>query len=320
VFPSASILAKCKTTPTVVLVLAMLKVDCKSQRGVRPEAGEEMQVGKKDTGWKKAISRARDGRQSKVLVWVVVPVLVWATVLVYRPRWEMSEPMRPLLFPLLFSFGFAAVVWLLRSATLPAAGVGLLVCLILARVPGSRFGAIPAVIVLFGLTFAATRVGRARKERRGLAEPRSGRRASQIVANLGVAALCAAAGWYGGCIAALAESAADTVSSEVGQALGGRTWLLTTFRYVPAGKDGGVSVAGTTAGVAAAGLVVWAGGRTDLFWLLWAAACAGLIFDSLLGATVEERGWVGNDLVNFGSTLFAALLGGVLTHWRRGRF
>jgi hypothetical protein len=29
VFPSASILAKCKTAPTLMLVLAMLKVDCK---------------------------------------------------------------------------------------------------------------------------------------------------------------------------------------------------------------------------------------------------------------------------------------------------
>src|SRR5271156_2594710 len=35
VFPSASILAKCKTAPTMMLVLAMLKVDCKSTGGMR---------------------------------------------------------------------------------------------------------------------------------------------------------------------------------------------------------------------------------------------------------------------------------------------
>jgi uncharacterized membrane protein len=34
----------------------------------------------------------------------------------------------------------------------------------------------------------------------------------------------------------------------------------------------------------------------------------GLFFDSLLGATVERRGWIGNDLVNFVSTLVAALI------------
>jgi uncharacterized membrane protein len=40
--------------------------------------------------------------------------------------------------------------------------------------------------------------------------------------------------------------------------------------------------------------------------LVLGAACAGLLFDSVLGATIEERGWLGNDLVNFSSTLFAA--------------
>jgi uncharacterized membrane protein len=69
---------------------------------------------------------------------------------------------------------------------------------------------------------------------------------------------------------------------------------------------------GTAAGVAAGTAVVWAGWwslrlgiREAAIALL--AACAGLFFDSLLGATVERRGWLGNDLVNFASTLFTAL-------------
>jgi uncharacterized protein (TIGR00297 family) len=275
--------------------------------------GEEMQGVEGDTGWRKAIREGRDRLQSRVLVWVVGALLAAGTVAVYRPMTTASA------VPLLCSFAFAVVVWLLRSATMPAAWAGFLVCAILARVPTvwTGFGplpvvrpAIPALVALFVLTFGATRFGRKKKEGRGVAEARSGRRASQIVANLGVAALCALVGWYYGCIAALAEATADTVSSEIGQARGGPTWMLTTFRRVPTGQDGGVSLAGTVAGMIAAGVVVMAGSLHHALGpekaLVFAAACAGLFFDSLLGATVERRGWLGNDLVNFCSTLFAA--------------
>jgi uncharacterized protein (TIGR00297 family) len=275
--------------------------------------GEELQGIESDTGWRKAIPEARDRLQSRVLVAVVMPLLVVGTMAVYRPLTMAAA------VALLCSFAFALVVWLLRSATLPAAGAGFLVCAILARAPTVWTGfsnlpvyrpAIPALIALFVLTFAATRFGRKKKERRGVAEARSGRRASQIVANLSVAALCALIGWYDGCIAALAEATADTVSSEIGQALGGATWMITTFRRVSSGKDGGISVVGTVAGVVGAGVVVAAGSWHHALWpdkaLVLVAACAGLFFDSFLGATVEERGWVGNDLVNFSSTLFAA--------------
>lgn len=287
--------------------------------------GEEMHGIEEVTGWRKAIPEARDRLQSRVLVWVVVPFLIVGTVSVYWPLNGASS------VPLIWSLAFAILVWLLRSATLPAAAVGFLVCAILAKVPVVWTGfdplpvfrpAIPALITLFVLTFAATRLGRKRKEKHSIAEARRGRRASQIVANLGVAALCALAFGYAGCIAALAEATADTVSSEIGQGLGGRAWLITTFRPVPAGRDGGVSVAGTVAGVVAAGLVVAAGSLHHTLWpdkaIVFGAACAGLFFDSVLGATVEERGWVGNDLVNFSSTLFAAA---VPVLWRivRGR-
>ena len=224
---------------------------------------------------------------------------------------------------------FAGVVWLLKSATGPAAAMGGLVCLhVLLR---QQFGgswketAMPSLITLFVLTFAATRFGRSRKESVGLAEGRRGRRAAQVLANLGVAGMLAAGGSYrpgtagsfvssamlGSCVAALAEATADTVSSEMGQVLGGKTLLITTGRVVPAGTDGGISVAGTLCGVLAAAMVVAVSPFAEQPWSaggIFIAACAGLMFDSLLGATFERRGWLGNDLVNFGSTVLAAIV------------
>ena len=265
--------------------------------------GEEIQ----DVEPQKTIPAKRDLLQSAVLIWAVTPLLVWGAWYPPLHAATLGLALTPWMTPVLVSLGFAALVWLLRAATLPAAAIGFLICMILAQHRG-----LPALITLFLLTFLATRFGRSRKESRKLAERRSCRRASQIVANLGTAAICASLGWYPGCIAALAEAAADTVSSEVGQALGGQAWLITTGRRVRSGTDGGISVAGTAAGVVAAALVVAAGAMHHALRqdgpVVFAAACAGLLFDSVLGATVERRGWLGNDLVNFGSTVFAALL------------
>jgi uncharacterized protein (TIGR00297 family) len=119
------------------------------------------------------------------------------------------------------------------------------------------------------------------------------------------------------CVAALVEATADTVSSEIGQAFGGDPVLIAGLRRVEPGTDGAVTLLGSSAGIVAGAAVAIAGGWAmhltagAMLTALVAGAC-GLFFDSFLGATVERRGWIGNDLVNFCSTLFAAILAAVV--------
>ncbi|MGA8532277.1 MAG: DUF92 domain-containing protein [Acidobacteriaceae bacterium] len=229
----------------------------------------------------------------------------------------------------LISVAFTLFVLSLRAATLGAAITGgVFTAAIYLATPDVRTALWPLLALLL-LTFTATRFGRRRKEALGLAEARHGRTASQVAANLGVAALTGipevamrlfnlAPEDYGrlalaAMLAAMAEATADTVSSELGQVLGGQPRLITTFRRVPPGTDGGITLTGTLLGCLAAAIVILIGAivlalpRTDALIAL-AAGIAGLFIDSLLGAGPERAGWLNNDAVNTLSTLAAALL------------
>jgi uncharacterized protein (TIGR00297 family) len=286
-------------------------------------------------GWRKAIPEGRDRWQSRVLVWVMVPVLCVLVARVIRfgamndASWEFF-----LIRALAISLVFGLTAYALKAATPAAAVCGSMICLLLTIYTGiviesPLHSALTPLIALFLLTFMATKAGRKRKIQRGLAESRKGKTAAQVIANLGVAALFSSpiGNWASQsakgpsldsywvlCIvilSALAEATADTVSSEIGQAYGGRPFLLTTFRTVEPGTDGAISLVGTAAGIFAAAIVAGIGAwsmhlHRDQFCFAFAAGVAGLFFDSLLGATVERKGWIGNDLVNFFSTAFAA--------------
>jgi uncharacterized protein (TIGR00297 family) len=302
---------------------------------------------------RKAIPEARDRLQSRMLVWVGLPVLCYLNVSLLLRITPFSGRLIPALgryddflkMTLAVSIFFAIAAWRLRAATPFAAVCGGLICLQITGFSEAFPGAsvvnsnLTPLILLFVLTFEATRLGRARKVVAGLAEHRKGRDAAQIIANLGIAAwyssfqfyypvawFYARVGSYQGShpgrylgiyllpvLAALAEATADTVSSEIGQAFGGRPFLLATLRRVEPGTDGAISLLGTLAGSAAAAIVAFSVvPAIDMSYaecgVAFAAGIAGLFFDSLLGATIERKGWIGNDLVNFSSTAFAALV------------
>lgn len=242
-------------------------------------------------------------------------ILAWAG----PGSWQVVEARAPV--GLAVTAAFAVAARILRSVMLGGAVAGAVVTFLLWIAWPPAFA---SLFTVFVLTFAATRVGYRSKQQIGVAERREGRSASQVLANLSVATAAALAAAYlhqplflFGCAGAFAEAAADTVSSEMGQALSREPVLITTFQPVPAGTNGGVSAAGTLAGLAAAlvvsGVCVLARvvpGHGLLIAVV--AGMAGMFFDSLLGATLERARLLGNDQVNFASTFFAAGLAALL--------
>jgi uncharacterized protein (TIGR00297 family) len=207
--------------------------------------------------------------------------------------------------------GFALLAWFAGGVNVSGALAGSAVAFIMAVRDLRMF---LALLVVFAVTLAATRIGYARKQQLRAAEPPGGRTAAQAMANLGIAALVVAAApaaWPVLALAALAEAAADTGSSEIGMAFPGRTLLITTLRPVPAGTDGGVSAFGTVAallGAAAVALTAAVAGLVSArqAGMIAIAGFLGTLADSLLGALLERRGWLNNDLVNLLSTTATA--------------
>src|SRR5260370_28990625 len=169
------------------------------------------------------------------------------------------------------------------------------------------------LLVVFAITLGATRLGSDRKQQLRSAERADGRSASQVVANLGIAAVAVAlapAGWPVYALAALAEAAADTASSEIGMAFPGETVLITSWQRVPAGMDGGISLRGTAAAVAAAAVIAAIGRVAGPVTghhasIVVYAGFLGTLVDSVLGALLERRGWINNGVVNLLSTAAA---------------
>lgn len=171
-----------------------------------------------------------------------------------------------------------------------------------------------------------------------------GRTVRQVLANGGVAAIAAAAGWWGAFAGALAAATADTWATELGGRSPETPRLIFTGARVQRGTSGGITIAGTAGGALGAAVIgalgAGLGPRSSQFAeAVVIAGVAGMFADSMLGATLQGRfrcgvcgteyerrdatchgslapsrgfGWLDNDAVNLVATLAGAGVAGWL--------
>lgn len=159
------------------------------------------------------------------------------------------------------------------------------------------------LLAFFVPSVALSRLGRARKRALvdiGKAGPRD---ALQVLANGGVATLCAVGfavthdiRWAVAFAGAYAAATADTWATEIGTLARGVPRSILTWRPVATGMSGGMTLAGTLAELAGA---LWIGLVAAVsialapvtLAVVSLAGLAGATVDSLLGATVQELRW-----------------------------
>jgi len=186
---------------------------------------------------------------------------------------------------------------------------------------GAGYAGAGMLAAFFVLGTGATSWGMSVKQKLGLAEKNKGKRtAGQVIANAGAATILAIllffypakSGVFILMIAAAFSSAtADTFSSEMGNIYGRNFYNIITFKKDTRGLNGVISFEGTVIGVLGSSVIaaVYAlfFGLTVHFLLIIVAGTAGNFADSLSGATLERKGHLNNNQVNFLNTAIASL-------------
>ena len=166
-------------------------------------------------------------------------------------------------------------------------------------------------VLFFVAAEAATLYSRKRKPRH------EKRTAGNIFGNSGTAILALLFGFPFGFFAAFASALADTLSSEIGLLSKRKPVLITTFKQVEPGTDGGLTPLGMIAAIAGATIIALVHfalyQNLFLFLVLVMSGVFGSLVDSFFGAVFERKGMLNNTEVNFLGSLGGTALAWVIT-------
>jgi uncharacterized protein (TIGR00297 family) len=266
----------------------------------------------------------------------------------------MSQAVLQLLIGFLCAGMVALAAYRLHSLSRSGAWGALLVGTIIFGLGGWRWAVL--LLAFFISSSLLTRTFARRKIALNEKFDKGGQRdIGQVLANGGIASIFAGvhfffpqASWTWMAFAAsMAAVNADTWATELGVLNPSNPRLITSWKPVERGTSGGISVIGTLAATAGAGLIAALAGLvrpSGNFWMILGIASLGgllgALFDSLLGASVQAiyycphcnketekhprhgcgtktrqiRGWrwLNNDLVNLGCALAGAIVGLIL--------
>jgi uncharacterized protein (TIGR00297 family) len=241
--------------------------------------------------------------------------------------WSLLAALQSRLLPGLgVNLALALAAW--RAGTIRPSGVvaGLLVGTVIWLGGGWRWFLV--LFAFFALGSALTKLGYSRKAARGLAEADRGRRGWQnAFANAGVGAVCAllwllfgVGGLAAAFVASFATALFDTAGSEIGGLYGKTPISLRSFRRVPPGTEGAVSLEGTLGAFVASALLV---GVAVLAGTVGAAAAVPVLLAAVLGGLYESLAAgklpLGHTALNFTNTLVGAVLAWVFSRILSGQ-
>lgn len=164
------------------------------------------------------------------------------------------------------------------------------------------------------------------KKGRGIAESKGGVRGYKNVFSNSLAALTLAVAFkvfpshavflLPAYLGSISTATGDTLASEIGQTWKGEPLMITTLKKVRPGTDGGVTVLGEVAAFAGSGAIallsMFLKNDVGLALAVLAGGFIGTNIDSVLGATLQQKGYLSNNGVNLFATISGAIVSAII--------
>jgi uncharacterized protein (TIGR00297 family) len=249
--------------------------------------------------------------------------------LFYTFRFSYTVETQYLLKVLVFAFILGYLAYRARIADISAMLSATLLGVIIIISTESSWFFILLSFFLLGSLF--TRYKYNFKLRHGMAEGKGGVRGYKNVFSNSLAALSLAVMYrifspsydmlfLSAYLGSVATACGDTLASEIGQTYKGMPRMITTFKKAPPGTDGAVSILGEGAAFFGASMIALLAfllmldiqNNRGVVAAVIAGGFIGTNIDSVLGATLQQKGYLSNNGVNFFATISGAIISGII--------